>query len=225
MKNSNVTEVTKENVGNAVSLSGVIVEDFTFSHEIYGEKFYTTKILIKRLSKSDDTVVLVVSDRLLNVKESLVGSCVEVEGQYRSYNKHFDEKKSRLLLSVFVRNIEIITEEENTNKNSIYLDGVICKEPVYRKTPLGREICDLLLAVNRSYGKSDYIPCICWGRNAKFASSFEVGDTCTIEGRIQSREYNKNLPDGTSERRTAYEVSITKLSLQEYDIEEDNEEV
>ena len=136
---------------------------------------------------------------------------VYVTGQFRSYNRH-EEKKNRLVLSVFARELEFIEEErEEYKSNEIYLDGFVCKEPIYRKTPLGREIADLLIAVNRSYGKSDYIPCICWGRNARFASGFEVGNHVEIWGRIQSREYVKKISDSITEKRVAYEVSVSKV--------------
>lgn len=138
-----------------------------------------------------------------------------VSGQFRSYNRH-DEQKNRLVLSVFAREVSFIEEElDGAKTNSILLDGYICKLPIYRKTPLGREIADLLLAVNRPYGKSDYIPCICWGRNARFASAFEVGEHVQILGRIQSREYVKKLSETETEKRTAYEVSVSKLECME----------
>ena len=136
--------------------------------------------------------------------------------QFRSYNKH-EECKNRLVLSVFVREIEFVEDseevEEDIKSNQIYLDGYICKEPIYRKTPLGREIADLLVAVNRSYGKSDYIPCICWGRNARFASGFEVGGHVQVWGRIQSREYVKKINEDEIEKRIAYEVSVSKIDF------------
>ena len=156
-----------------------------------------------------------VSERLLNVEEDYKGMSIMVQGQFRSYNRH-EERKNRLVLSVFAREIEFVDETPESSKtNQIYLDGYICKEPVYRKTPLGREIADLLLAVNRPYGKSDYIPCICWGRNARFASNFTVGTRCEIWGRIQSREYMKRLSEDDAEKRIAYEVSVSKLELME----------
>lgn len=194
---------------------GEIVSDFTFSHEIYGEGFYMVDVEVSRLSDSSDIVPLMVSERLLNVKEDYKGVYISVTGQFRSYNRH-EERKNRLVLSVFAREIEFLDElPEGEKTNQIYLDGYICKEPIYRKTPLGREIADLLLAVNRPYGKSDYIPCICWGRNARYASNFEVGSRCAVWGRIQSREYMKKLPEDQVERRVAYEVSVSKLELME----------
>ena len=154
-----------------------------------------------------------ISERIVDVEVEAVGANVIINGQFRSYNRH-ESKKNRLLLSVFARDIEFVDEVlENEKTNQIYLDGYICKPPVYRKTPLGREITDLLLASNRPYGKSDYIPCICWGRNARYASSFEVGMRCVIWGRIQSREYMKKISEDELEKRIAYEVSVSKLEL------------
>jgi single-stranded DNA-binding protein len=156
-----------------------------------------------------------ISERLLDVNEDYKGVKICIMGQFRSYNRH-EERKNKLVLSVFAREIEFVDEiGENAKTNQIFLDGYICKPPIYRKTPLGREIADLLLAVNRPYGKSDYIPCICWGRNARFASGFEVGSRCAVWGRIQSREYMKKLSEEEMERRVAYEVSVSKLEIVE----------
>ena len=200
---------------NQVVIMGEIVSDFVFSHEIFGEGFYMVDVRVERLSDSIDIIPLMVSERLLDVNGDYKGMYIAVNGQFRSYNRH-EERKNKLVLSVFAREIEFVDEiGESTKSNQIYLDGYICKEPVYRKTPLGREIADLLLAVNRPYGKSDYIPCICWGRNARFASNFEVGARCAVWGRIQSREYMKKLPDEQLEKRVAYEVSVSKLELME----------
>lgn len=194
---------------------GEIVSDFVFSHEIFGEGFYMVDVNVPRLSDSSDIIPLMVSERLIDVNEDYKGLNIMVQGQFRSYNRH-EERKNRLVLSVFAREIEFVDETPESSKtNQIYLDGYICKEPIYRKTPLGREIADLLLAVNRPYGKSDYIPCICWGRNARFASNFSVGTRCEIWGRIQSREYMKRLSEEDAEKRTAYEVSVSKLELME----------
>ena len=196
---------------NQVSIIGTICSEFRFSYEIFGEGFYMTDIEVRRLSDSIDVIPLMVSDRLIDVNEDYSGSLIKVAGQFRSYNRH-EEKRNRLVLSVFAREIEFLDEEEQMAKtNQIFLDGYVCKPPVYRKTPLGREIADLLIAVNRPYGKSDYIPCICWGRNARFASGFEVGMHTQIWGRIQSREYIKKLSEEEQERRIAYEVSVSKL--------------
>lgn len=194
---------------------GEIVSDFVFSHEIFGEGFYMVNVNVPRLSDSSDIIPVMVSERLINVEENYKGLMIMVQGQFRSYNRH-EERKNRLVLSVFAREIEFVDETPESSKtNQIYLDGYICKEPVYRKTPLGREIADLLLAVNRPYGKSDYIPCICWGRNARFASNFTVGTRCEIWGRIQSREYMKRISEEDAEKRIAYEVSVSKLELME----------
>jgi single-stranded DNA-binding protein len=196
---------------NQVSIVGEVVSGFTFSHEVFGEGFYMADLAVRRLSDSEDFIPIMVSERLVDVAENYTGAMVRVSGQFRSYNRH-DEKKNKLVLSVFVREWEFIDEEvENEKSNQIFLDGFICKPPVYRKTPLGREIADLLIAVNRPYGKSDYIPCICWVRNARFASGFEVGGHTQVWGRIQSREYMKKLDELASEKRVAYEVSVSKL--------------
>ena len=198
---------------NQVTISGKIVSEFKFSHELYGEKFYLMDVEVPRLSGSSDKIPVMVSERLVDVEQDFMGVKVKVEGQFRSYNRH-EEKKNRLVLSVFAREIELVDEIERSEKsNQIYLDGFICKEPVYRETPLGREIADLLIAVNRPYGKSDYIPCICWGRNARFASGFEVGTRCSVWGRIQSREYNKKISETEVEKKTAYEVSVNKVEV------------
>ena len=198
---------------NQVVIMGEIVSDFAFSHEIFGEGFYMVDVRVERLSDSIDIIPLMVSERLIDVNGDYKGMYIVVNGQFRSYNRH-EERKNKLVLSVFAREIDFVDEiGENTKSNQIYLDGYICKEPVYRKTPLGREIADLLLAVNRPYGKSDYIPCICWGRNARFASIFEVGARCAVWGRIQSREYMKKISDEQLEKRVAYEVSVSKLEL------------
>ena len=196
---------------NQVTIIGEVASTFTYSHEVFGEGFYMVDVLVRRLSDSDDRIPLMVSERLIDVTQDYRGSFIMVSGQFRSYNRH-EEQKNRLVLSVFVREIEFIEEEPDGAKtNYILLEGYICKKPVYRKTPLGREIADLLLAVNRPYGKSDYIPCICWGRNARYASNFEVGEHVQVLGRIQSREYVKKLSETETEVRTAYEVSVSKL--------------
>ena len=220
-----MTDKVMEN--NQVVIMGRIVSDFVYSHEIFGEGFYMVVVEVLRISDSGDIIPMMVSERLLDVNEDYKGANIAVTGQFRSYNRH-EEKKNRLILSVFAREVDFLDEiEENAKSNQIYLDGYICKEPIYRKTPLGREIADLLIAVNRPYGKSDYIPCICWGRNARFASSFEVGARCAIWGRIQSREYMKKVNEEEAEKRIAYEVSVSKLELlsDEYDENRDEEEM
>ena len=198
---------------NQVSIMGKISTEFTFSHQVFGEGFYTLELLVKRLSDSEDRIPLMVSERLVDVTQDYVGEYIQVHGQFRSYNRH-EEKRNRLVLSVFVRELSFVEEEDDSlTVNQIFLDGYICKPPVYRKTPLGREIADL--AVNRPYGKSDYIPCICWGRNARYASAFEVGGHVLIWGRIQSRDYMKKIGENETEKRTAYEVSVSKLEYLE----------
>ena len=196
---------------NQVTIMGKVATEFSFSHEVFGEGFYMVEVEVKRLSNSEDRIPLMISERLIDVTQDYTGEYIMVHGQFRSYNRH-EEQKNRLVLSVFVREISFMEEEpDGTKTNSIWLDGYICKEPIYRKTPLGREIADLLLAVSRPYGKSDYIPCICWGRNARYASGFEVGEHVQLLGRIQSREYVKRISDTETEKRVAYEVSVSKL--------------
>ena len=198
---------------------GKIVTGFTFSHQVYGEGFYTMDLLVKRLSDSEDRIPVMVSERLVDVTQDYIGEYVEIHGQFRSYNRH-EEKHNRLVLSVFSRELKFVEEEDETVPvNQIFLDGYICKPPVYRKTPLGREIADVLLAVNRPYGKSDYIPCICWGRNARFAGNLEIGSRIQLIGRIQSREYQKRVSENELIRRVAYEVSVNKLEFHEKDEE------
>ena len=189
---------------NQVSIMGKIISGFVFSHEVFGEGFYMVDVSVQRLSESTDTIPI-------DVTQDYQGEYIQIFGQFRSYNRH-EEKKNRLVLSVFAREISFVDGEgDKVKSNQIFLDGYICKTPIYRRTPLGREISDMLLAVNRPYGKSDYIPCICWGRNARFTSGFEVGGHVQIWGRIQSREYVKKLDDDTTEKRVAYEVSVSKL--------------
>ena len=196
---------------NQVSIIGKVVSGFTFSHEVFGEGFYMVDVSVKRLSNSEDRIPVMISERLIDVSQDYTGEFLMISGQFRSYNRH-EEQRNRLVLSVFAREVEFIEEElDGAKTNHILLDGYICKLPIYRKTPLGREIADLLLAVNRPYGKSDYIPCICWGRNARFASTFQVGEHVQILGRIQSREYVKKLTETETEKRVAYEVSVGKL--------------
>lgn len=204
----------KELENNQVTIIGEVVSTFTYNHEIYGEGFYMLDLRVERLSNSYDIIPVMISERLMDVTQDYRGRYMEVQGQFRSYNRH-DERKNKLVLSVFAREVGFIELEEDVPEsnqtNSVYLDGYICKEPIYRRTPLGREIADLLLAVNRPYGKSDYIPCICWGRNAKYAGNFKVGERVLVWGRIQSREYMKRMDEENVEKRVAYEVSVSKL--------------
>ena len=204
-----MSEKVMEN--NRVTVIGTIVSDFTFSHAVFGEGFYLVDLSVSRLSEQADVIPLMVSERLMDVTRDYRGCTIEADGQFRSYNRH-EGVKNRLVLSVFVREVQFLEEfTDYTKTNQIFLDGYICKEPIYRKTPLGREIADLLVAVNRPYGKSDYIPCIAWGMNARFASGFSVGTRIQIWGRVQSREYTKKLSETECEKRTAYEVSVSKL--------------
>ncbi|MGL5756813.1 MAG: single-stranded DNA-binding protein [Paraclostridium sp.] len=194
---------------NIVNLRGELGEELTLSHEIFGEKFYSAKLKIHRLSDTYDVLPITISERLLQEVNLSENNLVDVSGQLRSYNKNIDNR-NKLVLTVFVREIKTV-EEEAKDPNSIFLDGYICKDPIYRKTPLGREITDLLVAINRPYNKSDYIPSIVWGRNAKFAKNLEVGDRVQMWGRVQSRDYEKKLEGGSAEKRVAYEVSISKI--------------
>ena len=195
---------------NQAVVAGEIISDFEFSHEVFGEGFYFVKLRVNRLSHSSDTIPLLVSERLIDVTHSHIGQYLEAHGQFRSYNKH-ENNKNHLVLSLFVRELEFIDSMENRKPNMIFLDGYICKEPVYRTTPLGREIADVLLAVNRAYGKSDYIPCICWGRNARYAGNLSVGSRIQLWGRIQSREYQKRVGENNVVSRVAYEISVNKM--------------
>ena len=194
---------------NKVFISGEIVSETEFSHEVYGESFYETSVLVKRLSGQNDILPITISERLITDKKLKKGSVINAFGQFRSYNKLVDGK-SKLMLTVFVR--EVLDELDVKNPNAIMLVGYLCKQPVYRTTPFNREIADLLIAVNRSYNKSDYIPCIAWGRNARFAKRLNVGEKISIVGRVQSREYQKKMDENKFETFTAYEVSISKLA-------------
>ena len=198
---------------NQVYLSGQIASAPEFSHEIMGEKFYDTMVSVERLSGQSDVIPITVSDRLMEGQNFEIGNLIGLIGQFRSYNKIVDGK-SKLVLRVFVR--ELCECDENA-PNVIELEGYVCKQPVYRTTPFKREIADLLVAVNRAYNKSDYIPAIAWGRNARYASTFNVGDKIHLVGRIQSRIYQKTLDDGTVEDRIAYEVSITRFEQEKED--------
>lgn len=197
---------------NKVNIAGVICSDFKYSHTLCGEKFYIADLEVERTSGKSDIIPIMVSDRMIKI-EDLTGVSVEILGQFRSYNKNIDGK-TKLLLTVFVLEIEFL-ENFTYNNNNVELIGYICKEPIYRTTPLGREIADVMLAVQRKYGKSDYIPCIAWGRNARFVGNLEMGQQIKIKGRIQSRDYQKKLDDGTIVERTCNEVSISSVELVE----------
>ena len=207
---------------NKVFISGEIITDAEFSHEVYGEGFYEMNVLVKRLSGQGDILPVTISERLISDKDLKVGVTINALGQFRSYNKLVDGK-SKLMLTVFVR--ELLDSAPIKNPNSIVLTGYICKPPIYRTTPFNREIADILIAVNRSYNKSDYIPCIAWGRNASFAKNLAVGERIAISGRIQSREYQKKVTDDDIKTMTAYEVSISKLAAYEnaenFDLDEE----
>lgn len=190
---------------NRVSIAGQIVDHFEYSHELYGEKFYTNHVKVDRLSDASDLIPIMVSDRTVDVKADWLGECVKIEGQFRSFNKH-EEERSRLILYAFADKLEVF--DFGYNENYIELKGCICKTPIYRITPKGREVADVLLAVNRPYVKADYIPLITWGRNARYASELPIGTKISIKGRIQSREYCRQ---GEDEVRIAYEVSVGKI--------------
>lgn len=196
---------------NNVEIGGEIIEEPEFSHEIYDEKFYKFSIKTKRLSEYEDILPVIISERLVNLNDIKVGSIVKIFGQFRSYNLQ-TETRNKLVLSIFVKDIEFTDDESILTTNDANFIGYICKEPVYRKTPLGREIADVLVAINRTYRKSDYIPCILWGRNAKYCETLKVGDLVKLNGRIQSRSYEKKLENGEVLKKTAYEVSVSKFA-------------
>lgn len=196
---------------NTVVIAGKIVEGCIFSHEVYGEGFYTFQISSERLSDKADILPVTVSERLIDRSLLQVGERVDISGQLRSYND-YNSKKNRLVLTIFAREIRLLEEDEEKSENQIFLNGFICKRPIYRKTPFGREISDILVAVNRAYNKSDYIPCIAWGRNARYMSNLEVGANVRIWGRVQSRSYQKRIGEEVEER-IAYEVSVAKIEV------------
>ena len=209
--------ITNYTENNYLVLIGNIVSEKTFSHEIYGESFYLFNLEIPRLSGNEDIIPITISERLIANFDLSVGKKVVVEGQFRSYNS-YENERNRLVLTVFAKDIMEYNESEQQEEkekvsNEVVLTGYICKKPIYRKTPFGREIADLLLAVNRAYNKSDYIPCIAWGRNARFCENMEVGTEVKVVGRVQSRTYEKKYEDGRVEQRVAYEVSIGSLEV------------
>lgn len=208
---------------NHLTLVGKVTSEKRFSHEIYGESFYIFDLEVPRLSGNADIIPITISERLLTEEDLAIGKRAVIEGQFRSYNS-FENQKNRLVLTVFAKDIKfeeaVEMEEEELKRelkenvsNEVTLVGFICKKPIYRETPFGREISDVLLAVNRAYNKSDYIPCICWGRNARFCQNVAVGTKVKIMGRVQSRQYEKKHEDGTSEIRIAYEVSVGSLEV------------
>ena len=192
-------------MSNEVTIVGAISSNFTYDHSIYGEKYYRVTVTVTRDSGTDDIIPVMVSERLINITEYGIGTNVIIKGQYRSYNSH-EELKTRLLLFVFAQSVEILSYRDNYNE--IFLEGYVSKPPVFRQTPLGREICDVMLGVPRAYNKSDYIPCVMWGKTAKYVSNLEIGDYIRVAGRVQSREYVKN-----GETRVAYDVSINLVEV------------
>ena len=194
---------------NIAELCGAVLSDLKFSHKTYGEIFYTFVLGIERRSGYIDEINVMVSERLIFETPPRINDYVEIKGQIRTYNETF-EGRNKLNIVVFAKEISL-SENFGYNENYVYLEGYLCKSPLRRTSPLGRDICDLMLAVNRMYNKSDYIPCIAWGRNAGYAESLGIGTKLAVEGRIQSREYKKKLEDGTSEMRKAFEVSIVKI--------------
>lgn len=213
---------------NHLVLIGKIVSEKNYSHEIYGEKFYVFSLEVVRLSSTTDIIPITISERLLTNVDISIGREVKVEGQFRSYNS-YENERNRLILTVFAKEIEEFVHNESEDKelvtNEVELVGYICKKPIYRQTPFGREIADVLLAVNRAYNKSDYIPCIAWGRNARFCQNMEIGAEVKITGRVQSRSYEKKHEDGITETRVAYEVSIASMEVPEKETDEATEEV
>lgn len=199
---------------NVATVSGKIISEPVFGHEVYGEGFYYFDIQVKRLSESHDIIPITVSERLADCSEYKIGRYIEVDGQFRSYNAVQDNGATKLMLTVFARDVIFCEEtERETDTNSVELNGYVCKPPIYRTTPFNREITDFLLAVNRSYNKSDYIPCIAWGRNARFCGKRTVGENVRVMGRMQSRTYQKKFPDGTVLDKVAYEVSVSQIEL------------
>ena len=204
---------------NHLVLVGKVTSDKRFSHEIYGEKFYIFDLAVPRLSGNADIIPITVSERLLSINDLQIDSKITVEGQFRSYNS-YENERNRLVLTVFAKDIQFVEDQDaeievskDVVSNEVTLNGYICKKPIYRQTPFGREISDLLLAVNRAYNKSDYIPCIAWGRNARFCENIPVGTEVKVVGRVQSRTYEKKYEDGTVETKVAYEVSVSSLEV------------
>ena len=205
--------ITNYTENNYLVLIGKIISEKTFSHEIYGESFYLFNLEVPRLSGNEDIIPITISERLIANFDLSIGKKVVIEGQFRSYNT-YEDTKSRLILTVFAKEIREKGEEEEIKlHNEVQLIGHICRKPIYRKTPFGREIADILVAVNRAYNKSDYIPCITWGRNARFCEDMPIGTLLKLVGRVQSRPYEKKHEDGSVETRTAYEVSISSLEF------------
>ncbi len=203
-----------EETGNSIHLRGHVCQPLQFGHELFGEQFFVTTLRVPRLSGAEDFLPITLSERLLIDEPIAAGSILCLDGQLRSYNKVV-EGSGRLLITAFAQ--RLLPEEDEENPNRVQLTGALCKAPSYRTTPFGREIADLMLAVNRSYGKSDYIPCITWGRTARYAANLKIGDKVQLVGRFQSRNYQKQLPDGTILNKVAYEVSVSRLSAMKED--------
>lgn len=201
----------KHTENNSARLVGTIIEELKFSHSVLGEKFFETKICVQRKSENTDIIPVIISERIMNGEQNWYGKKVWLYGQFRSHNAD-DGNRRRLFLQFFVQEWHF-ADGEKYDKNDIALDGYIVKNPIYRETPSGYRICDLLIAVNRNYAKSDYIPCIAWGRTAVYAAALDVGTRIRIDGRIQSREYEKKLSETETEKRTAYEVSVLIMEV------------
>jgi len=198
---------------NTVTIVGRVVSNLNFSHEVYGEGFYNFMLDVPRLSDVNDILPVTISERLIQNIQFKEGECFEIEGQFRSYNS-FNNESNKLMLTVFARDIKPVEDISKVkNPNQIFLNGFICKKPIYRTTPFGREICDVLLAVNRQYNKSDYIPCIAWGRNARYSENIKVGENVKVWGRVQSRSYQKTLENSEVITKVAYEVSVIKMEI------------
>ena len=197
---------------NKATFSGEIISEFEYSHEVLGEKFYTSVLSVRRKSGVYDNIPFMVSERLVDVAELWTGQIVMLSGQIRSHNNRNGDKH-KLVLFVFVREISLLDEREKYDSNNVVIDGYICKEPIYRRTPLGREITDVIFAANRAYTKTDYIPSVFWGRSAQFISGIDVGTRIKSIGRLQSREYVKKHEDGTEETKTAYEFSVSTFEV------------
>ena len=195
---------------NRAELVGSIDSAPVFSHSAYGENFYELPLSVCRRSGAADLLRVILSDRLTMDTPISEGMTIHISGQIRTYNETDASGICRLNIVVFARAIEAL-DESCRHENGISLTGFVCKPPIRRTSPLGREICDLMLAANRMYGKSDYIPCIAWGRSAVFASGFPVGTHLSAVGRLQSREYKKRNAEGDVSVRTAYEVSVIRL--------------
>ena len=205
---------------NIITLTGTVENEPQYSHTVMEENFYSFILRVPRLSETDDLLPVTVSEKLYDKNIICENKKIKVCGQLRSYNK-YTEERTRLILTVFVKEVSVPEECDEDNPNEIFINGFICKEPIYRKTPFGREITDLIIAVNRAFNRSDYIPAIAWGKNAVYAQTLEVGANVVIWGRLQSRNYNKRLLNDEVETRTAYELSITKIEKQVIDTQND----